>query len=406
LKFPIAKTVRDSLARLTQSLTSKPASDPTKLRLRDFPKFVRLRRESEKRRELARNPYMTYLFWESTLRCNLRCVHCGSSCEAQSPLEELSTEQICGILDDIAEDFDTRNIFVSITGGEPLLRRDLYEVVAHMTKLGMRCCIVTNGTLLGKPQAKRLYDAGMRTVTVSVDGLKKSHEAIRGKDTYERTLAGLTNAREAGFDWVEAITCVRPANLGELEQIEATVKAAGANLWRVITIDQMGRLAGPTAACSSELETWLEPAQINELLSFVAKRRKEIDEERDHFGVRFSCGGFLGVQNELSVRPEGGQCQAGLQIASILADGRVGACPSIPREINAQGSALERRFSDIWREEFRSFRDLDRPVGDIEGQCEGCSWFSMCLGGGFHERIVQPRQFCWLERQRSHQERG
>ncbi|MBW2736228.1 MAG: radical SAM protein [Deltaproteobacteria bacterium] len=360
------------------------------LGLLSLPRMIGARRQALRRLNLATKPDLTYLFWESTLRCNLRCEHCGSSCEGTSPLEELSTAEIKRILDTIAEDFDPRRIFISITGGEPLVRKDLYEVVAHMTALGMRSCIVTNGTLLGPEQAARLYEAGMRTVTISVDGLQREHELVRGEGTYARTLAAITHAREAGFNWVEAITCVRPANLGSLAAIERAVKGKGANLWRLITIDQMGRVAGP------DEEMWLASQDINRLFDFVAKRRRHYERAKDGFAVRFSCGGFLGLRNEHEVRPEGGQCYAGLAIGSILADGRVGACPSIPREINSQGSARDERFSSIWHRRFEDFRDLE---GNRTGICRDCSFFDVCLGGGYHERAVQPRHFCWLDRQ-------
>ncbi|MBI2388813.1 MAG: radical SAM protein [Deltaproteobacteria bacterium] len=365
--------------------------DAGRLRLRDFPRLVSLRREAKDRARLLRQPDLTYLFWECTLRCNLRCAHCGSSCEAKSPLDELSTEQILRVLDTIAEDFDTSRIFVSITGGEPLLRKDLDEVVAHMTRIGLRSCIVTNGTLLDEARARRLFDAGMRTVTVSVDGLEAEHDAVRGKGTWPKALAALGAARRAGITTVEAITCVRPANLGALRAIERAVRDAGAQLWRCITIDRMGRLAGQDAP-----DMWLEPPQVRALLDHVAARRAEIERAGGDEDVRFSCGGFLGVRRERDVRPEGGQCYAGSCIASILCNGDVGACPSIPRAWAREGSVLQERFSTIWRERFARYRDLSWRH---EGPCEGCSWFDTCLGGGLHERLVQPHEFCWLDRQ-------
>ncbi len=370
--------------------TDEPAGA---LRLRDFPKLVQLRREAKERERLLREPDLTYLFWESTLRCNLRCAHCGSSCEARSPLRELDTKEILATLDTIAEDFDTSRMFVSITGGEPLMRKDLFEVVAHMTRLGMRSCIVTNGVLLDARNAARLYDAGMRTVTVSIDGLEGTHEAVRGKGSYRAALAALGHARAAGLTTIEAVTCVRPANLGELPEIERAVRDAGAELWRVITIDRMGR-GGLGGQESSDL--WLAPPQIRTLFDFVETRRAELERERSPLDVRFSCGGFLGVRRERTVRPESGQCFAGSAIASILCDGQVGACPSIPREWAAQGSVREQRFSTIWRERFETYRDLEWRKS---GPCEGCSWFDTCLGGGLHERLVQPEEFCWLDRQ-------
>jgi radical SAM protein with 4Fe4S-binding SPASM domain len=362
---------------------------PGGLRLRDLPRLVDAQREAARRRALARRPELTYLFWESTLRCNLRCSHCGSSCETRSPLSELGTAEVLRILDTIAEDFDPSRIFVSITGGEPLLREDLVEVVAHMTRLGMRSCIVTNGTLLGEEAARRLVGAGMRSVTISCDGLEAEHEAVRGKGTHRKALAAIGTARRAGFALVEAITCVRPANLRSLAGIERAVRDAGAQHWRLITIDRMGRQAG-----RADPEMWLDPPQASELLDFVEDRRRARAAPSD-LEVRFSCGGFLGVHRDLAVRPAWGQCYAGLCVGSILCDGRVGACPSLPRSW-AQGSAREERFSSIWHRRFGSYRRFEWRRS---GPCRDCSWFGVCLGGGLHERLAQPESFCWLDRQ-------
>jgi radical SAM protein with 4Fe4S-binding SPASM domain len=203
-------------------------------------------------------------------------------------------------------------------------------------------------------------------------------------------VAALTRVREAGFDFVEAITCVRPGNLDSLDEIERVVRGAGANLWRLITIDCMGRQAG-----GIDGEMWLEPPQVNRLLDFIQKRRRELKKKSEGFGVQFSCGGFLGPRRELEVRSGDGQCFAGLCVGSILCDGSVGACPSLPRSWS-QGSIRQERFSTIWKTRFRAYRDT---AWRRSGICSDCSWFDICLGGGLHERLAQPDSFCWLERQ-------
>jgi radical SAM protein with 4Fe4S-binding SPASM domain len=364
--------------------------DPGRVGIRELPKLVALHRAVGRRQQLMAEPDLTYLFWESTLRCNLRCAHCGSSCEATSPVDELTTAQVIDILRTIGEDFDASRIFVSITGGEPLLRKDLTEVVAEMTRLGMMTCIVTNGTLLTVERARRLHDAGMRTVSVSIDGTESQHEAVRGKDSYDRALAGIAAAREAGMVDVEAITCVRRDNLDSLAQIEAAVRTAGANLWRLITVDMMGRMSG-----LGDSSLWLGPADVCRTLDFLAKRRAELTKSGENFDVQFSCGGFLGAKREAAVRPIDSQCFAGLCVGSILCDGRVAACPSLPRSWT-QGSALDHRFSAIWRTQFQMHRTTEWRR---TGACTRCDWFSLCLGGGLHERVAQPDSFCWLHRQ-------
>ncbi len=384
----------------------------------NLPRLVRLAKIARERRRLAQSPDLTYLFWECTHRCNLMCGHCGSSCgPSVRPPEELETREVKRIFSEIAQDFDASRIFVSITGGEPLVREDLDEIVAHMVSLGMTVCMVSNGTLLTPERARRLVHAGMGVLSVSIDGLKDTHEVIRGPNTYERALEGLANARAAGFYDTEAITCVRPRNLPQLPEIEKAVRAAGCNLWRLITIDAMGRAGEPDdpacGACPSEEaldqnanqnqqvppvidSLWLDPQGCRDLLAFLKRRRRELEQSGEDFAVQFSCGGFLGVREE-DVRPVqgfGGQCAAGLVVASVLYDGAISACPSLPRDL-IQGDARKERFSEVWRSKFKVHRDFDaRRVGP----CQGCAWFELCLGGGLHERLAQPDDFCWIKR--------
>jgi radical SAM protein with 4Fe4S-binding SPASM domain len=365
--------------------------DPGRMGWRDLPKLIPVARDSYRRRILMENPDLTYLFWECTLKCNLRCTHCGSACEPTSPLRELTTDEMLGVLQTIAEDFDTTRMAVAITGGEPLMRADLFQIMAQMQKLGMLTGIVTNATLMTPDKAARLLEVGMRTTSISLDGPEEVHDKVRGEGTFRKTVNGIGVARRAGIPLVEAITCVRPANVDRLEETERVVRNSGASNWRLITIDRMGRVAG-----EANPEFWLDAAQANRLLDFIERRRIEQEKQKnDPFDIRFSCGGFLGVRREHAVRPGDGQCFAGLCVASILADGQVSACPSLPRSWS-QGSVLEDRLSTIWRTRFLDFRDLSWRKTGI---CEKCTWWSMCLGGGLHERLAQPDCFCWMQRQ-------
>lgn len=366
----------------------RPVIDPAQLGLRDLPEVLSIGGDSALRQELAAEPDLTYLFWECTAKCNLRCTHCGSSCEPQSPFRELTTAELFGIVDTIAEDFDFRRITVAITGGEPLLRADLFEVIERLNRMGAAGVgIVTNGTLVTRERARKLRDAGLMVASVSVDGAAELHDVVRGEGTLRKTIAGIEAARAEGL-LCEVITCVRPATVWRLDEVEQVIRDAGVTQWRLVTIGRMGR-------ASEGDEFWLRPPEVRELFDFIERRRKQVARTGEDFDLRFSCGGFVGVRREREVRPVCGQCFAGLGIASILCDGMVSACPSMPRDWH-QGSALETRFSEIWRTRFERFRDFGWRRS---GLCERCDWFHLCLGGGLHERLAQPDGFCWLERQ-------
>ena len=147
---------------------------------------------------LYQHPRLIFLFLELTDACNLRCIHCGSRC-GDHVGTFLDTGRLLQALDTVAEDFPRESVMLCITGGEPLLHPDFFEIVQHANRLGFPWGITTNGTLIDKPMAEALRDAKMDTVTVSLDGLETSHEWLRSvPGSFQKALAGITSLRDAG----------------------------------------------------------------------------------------------------------------------------------------------------------------------------------------------------------------
>ncbi|MCJ7827624.1 radical SAM protein, partial [Patescibacteria group bacterium] len=122
---------------------------------------------------------LTYLFWECTLNCNFRCRHCGSRAGEKVFKNELTTTEIKNAFVDVAQNFNAKRITVAVTGGEPLLRKDLFEVMGHANRLGFGWGMVTNGSLVTPRVVTQAKKAGMRTVDVSLDGLEQVHDHFR-----------------------------------------------------------------------------------------------------------------------------------------------------------------------------------------------------------------------------------
>jgi radical SAM protein with 4Fe4S-binding SPASM domain len=318
---------------------------------------------------LAAHP-LKHLFWEATFQCNLSCRHCGSSCGAKVPPGLLTAQQVKAAFQQIAEDFVPRNIVLSITGGEPLLRKDLAECCSAITFHGFRAGIVTNGTLATPERARELVDAGIPHYAVSLDGPPDAHDWLRGgKGVYDRTVRGITTLREtSGVRHVEVLSCIHPRTIDRLEETERIVFDLGVGTWRLFIIDPIGR---------AEPELFLNRKQFRRLLDFVAERRQD---PAYPIRIAFTEQGHLGFPHEFSVRPSGFLCDAGIRTASVLYDGAICGCPSMGRRL-IEGNVLNDRFADVWRDGFAICRNRTR-----EGRpgCADCGAFDFCRGGCMH----------------------
>jgi radical SAM protein with 4Fe4S-binding SPASM domain len=311
---------------------------------------------------------LRYLFWETTRACNLRCRHCGSDCTVPKP-GELTTEEIKAVFKSIASDFDARTIMVAVTGGEPLLRKDLFDVMGYAHALGFPWGMVTNGMLVDNEVIENCREAGMSTVTVSVDGLGEAHEYIRKGGSFERTIEALKLLKDSGhFSVVQATTCVSQYNIGDLQGLYELFSRMGIDEWRLLTVTPIGR-------ARDDPQFRLRSGQLRSLLDFIAAKRRE-----KGLRVTFEEEGFLGVEYEGKVRDSLYYCPAGINIASVLASGDIGACPNLPPEF-IQGNVRNDRFKDVWEGRYGNLRDLSWKRRDI---CDGCVWWEFCRGNSLH----------------------
>lgn len=315
---------------------------------------------------------LRYLFWECTLRCNLSCAHCGSACAPDAALPgELTTEEIKAGLSSVAEDFPAGKVMLAVTGGEPLLRPDLFQVLAHAVQLGFAWGMVTNGTLLSDRAVELCQATRMGSVSVSLDGLKSHHERLRGPRTFDRTVAAIGRLKRAAFLQVlEVTTCPTPQLVSELDSVYEFMVSLGLDAWRIIPIAPIGR-------ARENRKLLLTGADWRRLLEWISAKRED---KSAPLPVTLDEEGFLGWGWECRVRDLACFCPAGVNIASILADGSVSACPSIPRSF-IQGNIRERRFKDIWEGGFGLFRDRRWMQ---RGECAACKSFSDCRGNSLH----------------------
>lgn len=315
----------------------------------------------------ARTHTLKYLFWEATLRCNLNCLHCGSDCTKEAMYADMPLEHFLKVLDQINE-HPHDLITVVITGGEPLLRKDLEQCGLEIRKRGFRWSMVTNGLLYTPERHNQLLNAGMGALTLSLDGLLDNHQWMRqNKHSWQaaiHTIELLVKSPRVAFD---VVTCVNKRNISELELIYNLLLDKGVKAWRLFTIAPIGR-----AKLNEEL--LLNANEIKQLMQFIAEKRKLGD-----MNVQFSCEGYVG-DYETKVRDAYFFCRAGIHIGSVLINGDISACPNNDRQF-AQGNIYTHHFMDVWNTQFEIFRNRNHLKTGI---CANCKEFDFCRGNGMH----------------------
>ncbi len=343
-----------------------------------------------RKERLKKTTPLQYLFWESTLRCNLSCRHCGSDCVRNDSTREaeIDAESIKRELSLIAQVYDPHAITFAIIGGEPLLREDTIDVGAFAAGLGYNWGITTNGMLLSDRIVKRLKDAGLTTLSVSLDGIEPDHDALRNYQGSYRIVTGAIRRLLDGrfFREFDVICCVSKININNLDRFVDEAVRLGIPAIRFTPVFSRGRASRNSALA-------LDKTDYLAMLNFIKREREHPTGPR----VYLSEEGYWGPQWECVVRDEFHYCASGILIGSILHDGRVTGCPSVSRKF-IEGSIREAPFVDIWRNGFSRYRQ-DREKTFSE-KCMGCEHWVLCEGGGFHllDQENLSDSFCSLEK--------
>jgi radical SAM protein with 4Fe4S-binding SPASM domain len=314
-----------------------------------------------------------YAVWEVTLRCDLACRHCSSRAGHPRP-NELTTTEALSVVDQLA---DLGVLEVTLIGGEVYLRDDWIAIIASIRRRGMECTMVTGGRGLTPERACAARDAGLMSVSVSVDGTPDTHDTLRRlKGSHASALAAMHNLATAGVQ-VSANSQIGRNNRRELPEVFGAISGAGAHSWQIQITVAGGRVA-------DDASLLLEPYQMLELMPEVA-RVKALADARD---VRIWPGNNLGYYGPFEALLRGnmpgghrGSCGAGRFSIGIESNGAIKGCPSLPTAVYAGGNVRDDRLVDIWEraEPLRFTRNDRRP--ELWGHCAGCYYAEDCLGG-------------------------
>ncbi len=306
-----------------------------------------------------------------TRRCNLACDHCYMDAAARldGGEGELTTNEVKTLLDEIAS--RSNETMVVLTGGEPLVRKDLEQLVQHGNQLGLSVVVGSNGVLLTEKRVQSLKAAGAMGIGISLDSLDPaSHDRFRGAPgSWEKTLAGMDYCRAHDLPF-QVHFSVTENNAHEVQAMIDFTKAAGAHVLNIFFLVCTGR---------GESMSDITPARYEEVLQQLV----EAQEQTKELIIRARCAPHykrVAYQHNPSsplTRAEGyegGGCLAGLHYCRVTPEGGVTACPYIPNE---EGSIRQQSFWQIW-DDAPSFQQLRDPK--LNGKCGQCEFQKLCGG--------------------------
>lgn len=324
----------------------------------------RLRRENLKELHPLRQ-----LFWECTLRCNLHCLHCGSDCKNIATTPDMPAEDFLKAVDQVLPHVDPHKLMVIISGGEPLVRKDLEEVGRELHRREMPWGMVSNGLLLTPERLQSLMAAGLTAMTISLDGMEEDHNWMRGNPaSFQCAIRAINLLSQTRLAW-DVVTCVNRRNVKYLPALRQLLITVGVKHWRLFTIFPVGR-------AKEHPDLQLPDDDFRYLLDFIAENRKQQDNPIE---LQFACEGFLG-DYEGKVRNNLYQCHAGITVASVLIDGSISACTSI-RSKFYQGNIYQDNLWEVWENRFENYRNRSWAK---QGECADCDMFRYCEGNGMH----------------------
>jgi len=321
--------------------------------------------------ELYQAPKLRNLFWETTKQCNLSCKHCGSNCD-YSASEDLTFDEICSFLKCFAKDFNPGEVMLSVTGGEPLLRPDLFDVMQYAADLGFIWGMTTNGTLLSYEIIQKMIKTNCKTISVSLDGLKDSHNALRGSDCFNTVVENIKLLMDSqGFNHVQITTVLHKQNFRELQDMYLLCKSLGVDSWRVINVEPIGR--------ASRMEgDFLTSVEFKELFEFIREKRLK----KPAFPITYGCSHYVTLEYEMNVRDYFFICGTGINVASVLHNGDIFPCLDIERRPELiQGNIKCDDFAEIWENGFKLFR---QRRDKLNKECSACSEAHFCRGDSAH----------------------
>jgi radical SAM protein with 4Fe4S-binding SPASM domain len=319
-------------------------------------------------------PRPRHAVWELTSACDQRCVHCGPRSGARRK-DELTTEECLRLVDELAAAGVGE---VTLIGGEAYLRSDLLPIVRAIRERGMTSTLTTGGYNLTRELADGLVEAGIQSVSVSIDGLQPCHDALRGRvDSFARAFAALRHMRAAGSQ-IAVNSQINARTLPDLEALLELLAPEGIHAWQV-------QLTLAHGVAADHPEILLQPYQMLEMYAVLGR----LLDRCNALGIRLYPGNSVGYFGPLEAKLRRNSterahyfgCQAGVAGLGIESNGKLKGCPSLGGEANDGGSWREHGLAALWERAPQLAYNRGRKVDTLWGLCASCYYAPVCLGG-------------------------
>lgn len=315
--------------------------------------------------------------WELTRRCNLSCVHCRASAVNKFDKEELTTSEAFSLIDEIAK--VSRPILI-LTGGEPLLRRDIFKIASYGVTKGLTVVMAPNGTLINKEIAGQIKDSGIKRISISLDGADpKTHDEFRQvPGAFEGALNGIKWAKTVGIEF-QINTTITRQNWTQIDDIIALADRLGAVVCDFFFLVPTGR--------AKEMEGQeLNPLEYEKILTRLDKKSREVP-----IKIKTTCAPHYSriqwsrtsLTCPTHLTPKG--CLAGTAFCFISYKGEVFPCGYL--DVHC-GNIRNQAFQEIWKNS-QVFDDL-RDISKYKGKCGRCEYLKVC--GGCRARAYAKTQ--------------
>lgn len=299
--------------------------------------------------------------WLITNQCNLRCSHCGNTSRAKLE-NEMTKEECFNFIDQCAE---LKVFILNISGGEPFLKKDWFEILSYARKKDIEVGITTNGTLITEDITKKIRKLNTFNIHISLDGIGKTHDEFRNKTgVFNSVLKSIELFKKYKIPF-GVTTSITKKNFNDLDNIKNFVKKNKINSWNLYYALPLG--------CLNKVDA----VSTDEFYKFAKKVVQFKDELRDI--TKISVGDSLGYYGRLKVRDDfWNGCGAGVCGCSVDAEGNVKGCPIQHDKFN-EGNLRNKSLKEIWLDK-NSFL-YNRKPSKLQKHCKKCEYSKFCKGG-------------------------